>query len=351
MTPSRFLLALLAGAAITTAAQAAVTEAEVTRTTAGAVRITWTATPGEAVDVLVASKPDVALKRMTVVSAKDRDGVHEMPATPDRAYVVVRGADGKTVHAAERVLKLEGASNFRDVGGYRTADGRRVKWGVIYRSAELSGLTPADQAFLNDLGLKTIVDLRSSSERQSQPSALPANTPTKVVAHDYQMDMSGFAKAFSGGIDAEKARTTMREFYPGVLDSHAEHFRDVFQALLGGRGPVLYHCSAGKDRTGVTTALVLTALGVPRETVMQDYLLSNTHYIAPTTAQAGGAPETSFFSRLPPDVARVFAGVEPEYLQAVFAEIDRKHGSVEGYLKTLGIGPAEISKLQAAYLE
>ena len=353
MTLSRLLLALSAGAAISAPAHAAITDAQVERTAAGSLRVTWAAKPSEAVDVLVAAKPDVAPKALKLVSNDDRDGVHEIPARTERTYVVLRGADGSTVHVAERVLKFEGASNFRDVGGYRTADGKRVKWGVIYRSAELSGLSPADQAFLSELGLKTIVDLRSTSERQAQPTALPANAPVKVVAHDYKLDMSGFAQAFAGGVDAEKARATMRNFYPGVLDSHAEHFRDVFQALLNEEGPVLYHCSAGKDRTGVTTALVLTALGVPRETVVQDYLLSNTYYAVPIGAavQRGGTAETSFFTRLPPDVAKVFAGVEPEYLQAVFAEIDRKHGSVEGYLKTLGVGPAQVSKLRATDLE
>lgn len=353
MNVSRLFLSLLAGAAISTAAQASVVDAQLERTAAGGLRVIWTASPGEAVDVFLGQTPDAPPAAMRLVSDDDRDGAHEASAPSERAYVVLRDADGRILRVAERVLSLQGASNFRDAGGYRTTDGRRVKWGVIYRSAELSGLTPADQAFLNALGLKTIVDLRSSSERKAQPTALPAGAPARIVAHDYQMDMGPFMKAFAGGVDADKARATMREFYPGVLDSHAEHFRDVFQALLKGEGPVLYHCSAGKDRTGVTTALVLTALGVPRDTVVADYLLSNRYYTMPadTAGQRPGSAETSFFTRLPPDVARVFAGVEPEYLQAVFTEIDRRHGGVEAYLQTVGVGPAELIRLRATYLE
>lgn len=353
MTLSRLLLSLLAGAAISTAAQAAVVDAQLERTAAGALRVTWTASAGEAVDVFLGQAPDAPPSAMRLISDDDRDGVHEAPPPAGRAYVALRDADGRILHVAERALSLQGASNFRDAGGYRTTDGRRVKWGVIYRSAELSGLTPADQAFLNALGVRTIVDLRSTSERKAQPTALPADASIRIVSHDYQMDMGPFAKAFAGGVDAEKARTTMRDFYPGVLDSHAEHFRDVFQALLKGEGPVLYHCSAGKDRTGVTTALVLTALGVPRDTVVADYLLSNKYYAMPveTAVQRAGSAEMSFFSRLPPDVARVFAGVEAEYLQAVFTEIERRHGGVEVYLQTLGVGPEELTRLRTTYLE
>jgi protein-tyrosine phosphatase len=348
MTLRTLLAVLLVSTALP--AQAAVTEAQVERTPAGALRVTWTAAPGEPVDVLLAEVPEAPAARMRLVSDDDRDGVHEFAAPAgERAYVLLRGADGGEVRAAERVLPLQGATNFRDVGGYRTADGRRVRWGVIYRSAELSGLTAADQAFLNELGVRTIVDLRSTSERTSQPTALSGPT---IVSHDYRLDISALAPLFRPGADGEQARVAMTTFYPAMLDSHGQHFRDVFQALLEGQGPVLYHCSAGKDRTGVTTALVLSALGVPRETIVADYLLSNRYYrLAPEAASARAAdPSLRAFASLPPEVARVLGGVEPEYLLAVFAEIDRR-GGVDAYLATLGVGPAEVAKLKTAYLD
>lgn len=139
-----------------------------------------------------------------------------------------------------------------------------------------------------------------------------------------------------------------------VLDSHRDHFRDLFQTLLAAEGAVLYHCSAGKDRTGVATGLVLTALGVPRETVLADYALSNRYYRMDVSQAATRAPtaEMRMFASLPPEVVKVFQGVEPEYLEAVFQEIDRRYGGFDVYLqKELGVGPAEIAKLKATYLE
>ena len=125
--------------------------------------------------------------------------------------------------------------------------------------------------------------------------------------------------------------------------------------LLKGDGGVVYHCSAGKDRTGVATALVLSALGVPRETILADYELSNRYFNG--LASAAGAesrkddPQMAAFAKLPPEVLKVFMGVDARYLQAVFDEIDAKYGSVDAYLdKELGVDAADIARLKALYL-
>lgn len=317
--------------------------------------INWTAAAGEAVDVFVADRPEAPPAAWTLVSDDDRDGRHHLAVPADRrVYVILRGTAGETLRVAERVLPVAGVQNFRDVGGYRTVDGRRVRWGLVYRSAGLSEVAPDQAGPLEGLGIRTIHDLRSTDERRSQPTRWPTAKPPTIKARDYDMDMSGFARAFADGIDAAEARQTFRAFYPGVLDSHRDQFRELFQTLLAAEGPVLYHCSAGKDRTGVATGLVLTALGVPRETVLADYALSNRYYRMDLSHASDRAPsaEMRMFASLPPEVVEVFQGVEPEYLEAVFAEIDRRHGGFDAYLQQeLGVGPAEIARLKQVYLE
>lgn len=349
------LIASLAGVsllALAAPAAAQVANAAVERV-GDRLAVTWSAEPGEAVDVLVADRPDAPASALKLVSHDDRDGRHEIAAPADRRlYVTLRGAEGLPVLVAERVLPIEGVQNFRDVGGYRTADGRRVRWGLIYRSAGLSQIAPQEADELAALRIRTIHDLRSTGERTNEPTRWPAAAKPVIEARDYDMDMSGFAKAFAGGIDETKARETFKTFYPGVLDSHREQFRDLFQTLLAADGAVLYHCSAGKDRTGVATALVLTALGVPRETVLADYALSNRYYRMDSARTAAPTAEMRMFASLPLEVVKVFQSVEPEYIEAVFAEIDRRHGSFDVYLaRELGVGPAELTRLRAVYLE
>lgn len=252
-----------------------------------------------------------------------------------------------------RLLPLEGVQNARDIGGYRTVDGRTVKWDVIYRTAELSHLTDHDKALLEARGLRAIHDLRTVEERRAQPTVwTDANAPT-VTAFDYSMDTSGFAALFQGGMPtADRAREVFAASYPDMLKSQRPQQRALFEDLLRGEGVVLYHCSAGKDRTGMATALILSALGVPRETILTDYELSNQYYRPDASPEAVAAnPQAAAFMRLPADIRAVFMGVDKRYLQAVFDVIDRDYGSVEVYLdRELGVDAADIARLKALYL-
>ncbi len=252
-----------------------------------------------------------------------------------------------------RLLPLEGVQNARDIGGYRTADGRMVKWGLIYRTAELSHLTEHDKALLEARGLRSIHDLRTVEERRAQPTIwTDANAPT-ITAFDYSMDTLGFAALFQGGMPtADRAREVFAASYPEMLKSQRPQQRALFEELLRGEGAVLYHCSAGKDRTGMATALILSALGVPRETILTDYELSNQYYRPDASPEAVAAnPQAAAFMRLPADIRAVFMGVDKRYLQAVFDLIDRDYGSVEVYLdRELGVDAADIARLKALYL-
>jgi len=234
--------------------------------------------------------------------------------------------------------------NFRDVGGYETTDGRFVRWGKIYRSAALAGLTPQDLEKIRNLDIRYVYDLRSVDERRSEPTRWP-DTGATMASLDYEMDISAFMAAFADGPTPDKVRAAMTSFYPAVVDSHKGQFRAVFAELLeGDDGAILYHCSAGKDRTGVQTALILSALGVPRETVIEDFLLSNQHHRI--SGDAGP------MAGMPADVLEVLGGVERPYLEAFFAEIDRRYGGVEGYLAAeLEVDASDIQRLRALYTE
>ncbi|WP_374471892.1 tyrosine-protein phosphatase [Phenylobacterium sp.] len=341
-----FLIGLALAAAAPPAALCAVTEADLVRQADGRLLVTWTAGPGETVDVLTAPSPTTPRPLMTVSSAADADGRHLLPASPKAVQVVLSTRDGQVYRLAERVQPLAGASNFRDIGGYRTADGRQVRWGAIYRSAELSGLTPADYEFVRSLGLRMIYDLRSTGERTREPTRWVGAGAPPILAKDYGMDESGFLAALGPNPTAESARRLMTRFYPALVGSHRDQFRTVFEKLIAPEdGAVLYHCSAGKDRTGVLSALILTALRVPRETVLQDFELSNAYYRPPVSR--GGA---SMVSAVPPDALKVLMGVDRAYLEAFFDELDRRYGGVEGYLDVeLGIDATELAVLRNRY--
>jgi protein-tyrosine phosphatase len=344
-TPRILGLALL-GFSLAASAQAAVLSAKADRQADGQVMISWTTDPGETVDVLLAPAPTTPLAAMQVVSSADPDGQHLLARSESTPYVTLRSSDGRVYRLAERLPGVVGASNFRDVGGYRTADGRQIRWGMIYRSSSLSELTPGDAERLRALGLRTIVDLRSSDERKDEPTRWSGSARPQTVAHDYEMDVSAFLGSFRNGATPDAARKLMTDFYPAVLQSHRPQFRAVFDSLLAREdGPVLFHCTAGKDRTGVLTALLLSALGVPRDQVIADFLLSNTYYQPkPLPGDAGG------LARLPPDVMAVLMGVEASYLEAVFAELDRTYGGVEGYLdRELGVDATDLAILKARY--
>jgi protein-tyrosine phosphatase len=261
--------------------------------------------------------------------------------------------EGDSAILAPRLVPLAGVQNFRDIGGYRTVDGRRVKWGLIYRSSELSNLTPEDLSLVEGLNIETIHDLRSVEERLSEPTAWTGPDAPPIVAHDYELDLSAIGAMFRGDVTAERARDAFAALYPSMLEQQRPQETALFADLLEGDGSTLYHCTAGKDRTGLATALILSALGVPRETILYDYELSNRYYNAGVGSPDGSASAVNpALAQLPPEVISVFMGVEARYLREVFAHIDSRYGSVEAYLdRELGVDAADIQRLRSRYTE
>lgn len=257
-------------------------------------------------------------------------------------------APAQAAPAHQRLLPLEGGQNFRDLGGYRTRSGKSVRWGMLFRSGAMNGLTANDYAYLEKIGIRTVCDFRSPDERKSAPVRWPGGKTPTVFADDYTLDMGGIDFRNAGGWSAEEAKTRMAGLYPHLLDQFNGQYRRMFAQLLAGNAPLAFNCSAGKDRTGVAAALVLTALDVPRETVIEDYLLSN-RYFDPNKVVAADA-STAAWKQLPPPVLKAFMGVDRAYLEAVFKVIDAHPGGAKAYLRDkLGLGDAELKQLRARY--
>lgn len=258
-----------------------------------------------------------------------------------------------------RVLPLEGGRNFRDLGGYRTADGRMVKWEKVFRSGSLASLTEKDYAALTPLGIQTVVDFRIDYERAAEPTNWRAGHPEIVFKANSAGggDSETFAKALTApGATPESVRATMIALYRQLPEQYADQYAVLFKKLANSDAPVLFNCTAGKDRTGIAAALVLTSLGVPRQTVIEDYAMSDkiVNYAALLDAPAGTSGSASFdaLRKLPRDVVMPIFRSEPAYIEAALEQIETQYGSVDGYLiKRLGLTESELAAMRSRLLQ
>lgn len=222
-----------------------------------------------------------------------------------------------------RHIPFEGVSNFRDLGGYRTQDNRQLKWHKLYRSDRLSDFTAADLERFSALNIARSIDLRGHAEADAshydipnlQRIAIPIEP--KVVQSLPQMLASGSA------LNAAKAHELMAQTYVGFVHFNAAEYRDFFDVLLADESSLVFHCTAGKDRTGFAAAMLLELLGVDRPTIMQDYLLTNDFY----------KPVAKPTTQLPAEVLSVLWRVTPGFLQASYDEIDNDFGGVAHFLE------------------
>lgn len=270
-----------------------------------------------------------------------------------RHYARLEARDGSAVVAAERRLPMEGLVNFRDLGGYVTGHGRRVRWDRVYRSDSLEGLTDADLEALDALGVRVVCDLRREEERAVAPSRVQGNPDVRIE----HLPIGGLAAETAGMSDrmmrgeiAEVGVETMAGVYMTILELHA----DSFGAVLGLAAdpaslPMIVHCTAGKDRTGVASALILAALGVEEEAILADFALTAEYYSAAKIAEVRPRLEAAGI-----DFAKVetYFGASPAVLAATLAELRTRYGSVEGYLTgRAGVAPTTIAALRDELLE
>jgi protein-tyrosine phosphatase len=342
---------LVAVVLLTSSPAIAIDNVEVTRIDDENVVVRWQ--DKDPVDVYLSASPLAKVSGKPLVTKNRRGEAIVRSAAGERHYVILRdGGDKSLTVASERLLPLQQGSNFRDLGGYSGAGGKKIRWGMIYRSGALPVLSDRDNKLLGSLDIQSIVDLRSLEERQVAPTQLDDRTGAVFIANDYALKplMENFAR--SGG----------NNMYAGMEKTFAPQYRSIFKRLLANDGAVMYHCSAGQDRTGIATALLLSALGVDRETILKDYHLSTPsrrpEWELPKVdpAQYPDNPIVQYYAA----AAKKPGGIKAEplygkdgqsHLVTFFAHLEKEYGGVEPYLeKELGIGPAEIAKLRSIYL-
>lgn len=233
----------------------------------------------------------------------------------------------------DRVVPLSGGHNFRDIGGYRAADGRETAWGRVYRSGTLASLDDSDHALLDALGLKTVCDFRSTAERIKRPSRFPPETSLDVWARDYDTSGADLIAAFSHpNANADNARTRMIALYHEIADEQAPGYVALFRRLADGVLPLVFHCSAGKDRTGVAAALLLDLLGVPRATIIDDYELTD-RFIDGLADIVRQDPIGDRLADIDPAIWAPMLRADRAYLEAMFAVMEQRFGSARGFLR------------------
>lgn len=267
-----------------------------------------------------------------------------------RHYFRIVPPDGPAETVAERILPLTGAPNFRDLGGYPTSCGRRVKWGRLFRSGDLSELTPGDLAYLATLDLKTVFDLRSFREIENQQNRLPEAHPPETVhlpIYDEKADPYFIRQQILAGnpdgLDSEKFLT---EFNENLVTGFIPEISAFLKALGDPDAlPAVVHCSIGKDRTGFLSAAVLLALGVPLEIVLYDYELTNVF-----TSKVFEAVRPLFEQGA--ETIGLFLQARREYLTAALDTINTQYGSFGTYLsEALAITERDLEHLREALLE
>ncbi len=255
----------------------------------------------------------------------------------------------------DRVLALESVHNFRDYGGYAVSGGGRIKAGLLWRSAQHAEASDSDLAVIDGLALANVVDLRGGMERTANPCRRGPAFAAQVWSQEGETAGLGpHVEAAGGTLDAASARQAMLGLYTHIpyranlLPMLACYFR----ALARDPRPSLVHCVAGKDRTGFAVAVLHRMLGVHRDDVMADYLLTNSASRLEERIASGALYDSQVFKGRDLATIRVLWGVEEAYLAAAFAAIAERFGCVDDYLEeVLGIGPDERAALRETYLE
>ncbi len=258
-------------------------------------------------------------------------------------------------------ILLEGAPNFRDFGGYAALDGRRVRRRRLYRSELLLDLTARDLATLADLDIGLVCDLRSPGERRKLSNEWPADRPYELLALDLGSGLSAVQpdkwsrKLADPTFDAARAQAALADNYRRMPASYAGDLRALFERLARPDAKsLLVHCAAGKDRTGFVSAMLLTALGVPRDTIMKDYLATQGRYSFERLVNTR-LRLVLHVEQLPEhanDALRVLASVRSEFLEAAYATLAKDYGGAERYLEDIcELTPSRRDALQAALLE
>lgn len=256
--------------------------------------------------------------------------------------------------ADSRVLKLDGVHNFRDYGGYDAADGARVKPGLLWRSAQHGDASDTDLERIHDLGIATVIDLRGPSEREAKPCRRHPDFSAEVLSHpDETAGLALHTEAADGVLSAAEARAAMMQLYEGIAfrANLVPMLRAYFDVLERAAGPSLVHCVAGKDRTGFAVAMAQHVLGVSRDAIVADYLLTQSAGNIEARIAAGAVQIRERHGNIDDQTIRTLMGVEEDYLVTALKAVEDRHGTIDAYLAdVLWVDAARRDRLRAQYL-
>ena len=321
--------------------------ASVTRLPDGRFQLSWQDSANSAT-VFAGQAPDRIDTDEPVAQVKNRQAVTVSYNGSLRPFFLLQLADDRSYLVAERTLPLAGGVNFRDLGGLPTEDGRVTRWGRLYRSGMLTHLTEADLSLLSQLDIQLVCDLRSASETADRPNRLPLPAPEQLHLPVTSPD----SRLFTAFQYRHRLEELMLAAYTKVtVDQNLAVIHTLFTKLADdAQLPLVIHCTAGKDRTGVAVALLLMLLGVPDEVIVAEYTLSNLHH-------------DRFVSHLRRDVARLLrVGFSSEQLQPVFvapparmrallAYVRRRYGGIEPYLQdAVGVTAVALAQIRHNFL-
>jgi protein-tyrosine phosphatase len=303
----------------------------------GCLIVRWDMAGGDHVDLAVGPTPD---PRDHVPSARvptSAGSVRLAVPSPGRHYVSV-SSGGVSVVSATRRVPFTGATNFRDLGGYPTASGGRTRWGKVFRSDLLHALTPEDLVAFDGLGVSTIYDLRRDEEREDAPGPRAAVHLT-IPSHRVGDTDPGTVH------DRRAGEEWLLEDYRSILAVAGPVFGRLFSGLAEADGPAVFHCWGGKDRTGMTAALLLTWLGVDRDRVLDDYELTSSYTTPDSLAKV---VDLFVESGIPRPGALGMLGTPRWAMAEVLTVLDGEYGGIETYLLgSAGMTPHAAAALRA----
>jgi protein-tyrosine phosphatase len=257
---------------------------------------------------------------------------------------------------AKRLLPLEGGVNFRDMGGYPAADGKRVKWGSLFRSGTMNRLTEADRAHLAERGIRTVIDFRTESEHVHEPNDWGMSLGEDYWRRPHDETFGNWSDLDPARLGTERdAEKVLEAGFRKLPEQQAVAYAEMFRRLAAGDVPAVIHCTAGKDRTGGGAALILSMLGVPREQIVADFLLTQQwaelHGFAVKGARRNPDPKYKRFAEMKREVLAVFSSARPGFIAAFLDSIEQQHGGIDNYANALGISASDRKAIRGTLLE
>ena len=280
-------------------------------------------------------------------------------ADPAERYYFEFANPANRLYVSERRLPLEGADNFRDLGGFPAADGRQIKWGLFYRADKLSDLTEYDLRYLASINLETVVDLRSEQEVAGAPDVLPQGAEGEPVEYlhlpiyNEAEDTTNIKERILGGLfPQEEADNLLVEVNRLLGSREAYRFQPFIDRFVSGEGvPLAYHCTSGKDRTGFATFLILHTLGVDSALIFDDYLMSNYYRFDRNRRNLRKANLGQYVKPVDPEVLKPLMLVDPRYLRGAVDAIEGEYGTVNAFMEEVyGIDDDMRQRLRDRYL-